>query len=108
MTTVRFGGVQTGAAIRLQGIEVPTETVASLMTKFDLKFIDLLKLDIEGAESRVVPAGVGGWINKVGTICLETHGSEIAKALIPLLTSAGFYCARFRNVWYCKRRRQNH
>lgn len=105
VTTVRFGGVQTGAAIGLRGSEVPTETITSLMIKYDLNFIDLLKLDIEGAESQVVPSGVGGWLNKVGTICFETHGSEIEKLLIPLLTGAGFSCARFRNVWYCTRRR---
>lgn len=105
VTTVRFEGVQTGAAIGSQGIEVPTETITSLMTRFDLNFIDLLKLDIEGAESQVIPAGVGTWLDKVGTICLETHGSEIENLLIPLLTGAGFSCARFRNVWYCTRRR---
>lgn len=103
VTTVRFGGVQTCAAIGSQGIEISTETITSLMTKLNLTFIDLLKLDIEGAESQVVPAGVGDWLDKVGTLCLETHGSEIETSLIPLLTSTGFSCTRFRNVWYCTR-----
>src|SRR5438034_1641007 len=106
VTTVRFGGVQTGAAIGSQGIEAQTETIASLMTKFDLSYIDLLKLDIEGAELQVVPAGVGGWLDKVGTICLETHGNDIERLLISLLTGAGFSCARFRNVWYCTSHRR--
>jgi FkbM family methyltransferase len=105
VTTVHFGGVQTGAAIGLQGLEASTETIPSLMTKFDLAFIDLLKLDIEGAEFKVVPSGVGNWLDKVGVICLETHGSEIEKVLIPLLSGAGFSCTRFRNLWYCTRRR---
>lgn len=101
VTTVSFCGIQTGAAIGPSGTEVPTETIASLMTKFNLDFIDLLKLDIEGAEAQVVPSGVGGWLNKVGAILLETHGSEIEESLIPMLTKAGFSCTRFRNVWYC-------
>ena len=105
VTTVRFGGVQTGATIRTHGNEIPTVTIPSLMSKFNLKFIDLLKLDIEGAESQIVPAGVGGWLNKVGTLCLETHGNEIEKLLIPILTGTGFSCRRFRNVWYCNRER---
>lgn len=101
LTAVSFAGMQTAAAINARGSEVPTETIESLMAKFDLDFIDLLKLDIEGAESKVVPAGVDSWLDKVGTICLETHGSLIEQRLIPLLTSVGFDCARFRNVWYC-------
>jgi FkbM family methyltransferase len=105
VTTVRFGGVQTEAAIGSRGLEARTETIASLITKFDLNFIDLLKLDIEGAESQVVPAGVGNWLDKVGVICLETHGSEIEELLIPLLTGAAFSCTHFRNLWYCTRRR---
>lgn len=102
-TTVRFQGVQTGAAISPSGIEVPTTTVPLLMNYYGLNFIDLLKLDIEGAELQVIPTGVGVWLDKVGTILLETHGIKIEEALIPLLSHNGFFCKRFRNVWYCSR-----
>jgi FkbM family methyltransferase len=101
VTTVRFNGQQTGAAIGNQGVEVPTVSIASLMAQYNLEFIDLLKIDIEGAEVQVLPAGVGGWLNKVGTICLETHGREVEEQLIPLLNEAGFSCERFRTIWYC-------
>ncbi len=103
LTTVHFGGIQTGAAIGTSGAEVPTSTITQLMTQFNLDFIDLLKLDIEGAEAQVVPSGVGDWLDKVGTILLETHGSEVEKSLIALLTKANFACEQFRNVWYCTR-----
>ncbi len=102
-TTVHFGGVQTGATISSSGIEVPTTTIPLLMDNFGLDFIDLLKMDIEGAEFQVIPTGVGSWLGKVGTILLETHGREIEAALIPLLSQNGFSCKRFRNVWYCDR-----
>jgi hypothetical protein len=75
-------------------------TVTSLMKQFKLDFIDLLKMDIEGAEDPVISEG-GRWLSKVRMICLETHGSVIEKRLIPLLTGRGFTCTRIRNVWYC-------
>ena len=103
VTTVRFGGVQTGAAIGLSGHEVATIDSASLMDKYGFNSIDLLKLDIEGAEYQVIPAGRGNWLEKVGTILLETHGHEIEAELIPLLRDSGFNCEKFRNVWYCRR-----
>ncbi len=101
---VRFGGVQTSAAIGASGTEVQTTTIPLLMEQFDLDFIDLLKIDIEGAESQVIPSGVGGWLNRIGTLLLETHGAQIEAALIPLLEGNGFTCRRFRNVWYCRAR----
>ncbi|UZR28734.1 FkbM family methyltransferase [Methylococcus mesophilus] len=104
LTTVFFGGAEMGASIGLQGIEVSTETIASLMTKYRLDFIDLLKIDIEGAELQVIPSGVGSWLNNIGMILLETHGIEIEESLVNILTDAGFKCSRYRNVWYCKNR----
>jgi len=103
VTTVHFGGSQTSAAITSSGVDVLTETIESLMAKFNLKFIDLLKLDIEGAEAQVVPSGVDSWLNKIGMLLLETHGCSIEKTLMPILVKAGFSCERFRNVWYCTR-----
>lgn len=103
VTTVQFGGIQTGAAIASSGVEVLTETIESLMAKYNLNFIDLLKLDIEGAEAQVVPSGVDSWLNKIGMLLLETHGCSIEKTVMPILVKAGFSCERFRNVWYCTR-----
>jgi FkbM family methyltransferase len=102
-TTVCFAGSQTGAAISASGSEVPTITMPALMEEFGLDFIDLLKLDIEGAEAQVIPTGLGGWLEKVGMILLETHGADIEAAVIPLLCQSGFSCRQMRNVWYCKR-----
>ncbi len=103
-TTMLLGGAQTGAAIGKSGREVSTTTIPDLMRKFSVSRIDLLKLDIEGSESEVIPSGVGDWLDRVEWILLETHGNDIEYALIPLLSSNGFSCKRFRNVWYCKRR----
>jgi FkbM family methyltransferase len=47
-------------------------TVEKVMEDFGIEFIDLLKMDIEGAE-RDVFANSSSWIGKVGVIAVELH-----------------------------------
>lgn len=47
-------------------------TVAELMSEYDLKWIDLLKVDIEGAEKEVFDSPEE-WIGSVGAIAIELH-----------------------------------
>jgi FkbM family methyltransferase len=47
-------------------------TLTSIMNKFDLDHIDLLKLDIEGAEKDVFEA-CETWIDQVGIVTAELH-----------------------------------
>lgn len=46
-------------------------TIGTLMREMRIEFIDLLKMDIEGAEKEVFEAC--DWIGKVGTIAIELH-----------------------------------
>jgi FkbM family methyltransferase len=47
-------------------------TVADLISQYGLAFIDILKLDIEGAETEVFETS-DHWISKVGVLAVETH-----------------------------------
>jgi FkbM family methyltransferase len=51
---------------------VPALTVSELMKRFDLDLIDILKLDIEGAEIEVFETSEP-WIGRVGMLAVETH-----------------------------------
>jgi FkbM family methyltransferase len=53
-------------------ISAPAFTVSDLMSQYQLDFIDILKLDIEGAEMEVFETS-GPWIGKVGMLAVETH-----------------------------------
>lgn len=53
-------------------ITTPSLSVSSLMQKYDIPSIDLLKLDIEGAEKEVLSTA-DQWIEKVKTIAVEVH-----------------------------------
>ena len=47
--------------------------VADLMVDYRLPRIDLLKIDIEGAEHEVFAGGIDAWIDRVAMIAVETH-----------------------------------
>ena len=51
---------------------VPGITLERLMSDFDIRFIDLLKIDIEGSEKEVFERSTP-WISSVGVIAIEIH-----------------------------------
>jgi FkbM family methyltransferase len=48
-------------------------TVPGILRQFGVGRIDLLKLDIEGAERDLFNAGAGSWLGSVGQIVIELH-----------------------------------
>lgn len=64
-------------------IEVPCLTLASIRSRFGIQNIDILKMDIEGAEFAVIEQAVAnGWLEKISQILVEFHH------FLPGLTSA--------------------
>jgi hypothetical protein len=55
-----------------EGNSVPAFTVPSVMKRYALDFVDILKLDVEGAEYEVLSTATE-WIESVGMIAIETH-----------------------------------
>lgn len=47
-------------------------TVEEIMSEFNLAFIDILKVDIEGGEKALF-AGPTAWLNRVGVVMIELH-----------------------------------
>lgn len=52
---------------------VPGYTIGTLLDDAGWERVDLVKLDIEGAEKHVFSAGVGDWIDRVGYLLIELH-----------------------------------
>lgn len=103
--TVRLAGVQTGAAISEHGTESLTITVRDVLGLFGVDHLDLVKMDVEGAETTVLRSGVGDWLRRIRFLLLETHGHDVEAEVIPLLQDEGFSVVRHRNVWYCRNQR---
>lgn len=56
------------------GEAIPCVSIPTLIQRYALERIDLLKCDIEGSE-REVFAACGPWIHKVDHLMIETHGT---------------------------------
>jgi len=78
-------------------------SMPALLERFRIARVDLMKMDIEGAEVEVLRSGVGGWLQQVRCLLLETHGRNVEDTVLPLLEREGFSIQRHRNVWYCLR-----
>jgi FkbM family methyltransferase len=71
-------------------IRVPLTTVPSLMRRFGLSHIDILKVDVEGAE-RSIFAGSPEWLAAVRLIVIEVHDRHIdGDSVRRELQAAGF------------------
>ncbi len=53
------------------GVPIPAITMNTLMRKYDISFIDFLKIDIEGAEKEVFESC--NWMDRVGGMAIELH-----------------------------------
>lgn len=72
------------------GIRVPVVSMNSVMTVYGLNEIDLLKIDIEGAEQDLF-TGPTDWLDKTHAIIIEFHEKEVdVLQIATLLESRGF------------------
>jgi len=87
---------------------VPSISMDSFLQKNKLERIDLLKIDIEGAEAFIFFPNAG-WLKKVNAILIEIHTAEMVTAIHSVLSGAGFDCHNWQhrplasNVFFASR-----
>jgi len=64
--------------------------------------IDILKMDIEGAEADVLGKSADIWLNRVDLLIIELHGPEIEVAVMETLRRNRFIATPYRSLWYCR------
>ena len=69
----------------LRGIDI-----GSLMRKFGFDHIDILKVDIEGAEAVVFSENFASWIDKVSIFAIELHGQRCTRVFLDALKTRDF------------------
>jgi FkbM family methyltransferase len=79
------GSVAGGGA----GAIVPAITPAGFIAKFGLERIDLLKMDIEGAEEGLFRGDIA-WLDRVGVLLIEIHTEEGKTLIRERLEERGF------------------
>jgi FkbM family methyltransferase len=72
---------------------LPGYTIETLMKKFQLPHIDILKMDIEGAEYSVFTHDTDAWLAGVSVLVAELHefiNPGVSELVISVLSSSGF------------------
>jgi FkbM family methyltransferase len=96
-----FSGDNTGASIGNTGIEINCTTILSLMEQYSIPRIDILKMDIEGAEDAIFNSHPETWLNLVDMLIIEIHGIHLIPLISGILKEHGFSMQQYRSVWYC-------
>lgn len=78
--------------------------VSTLMRDYNIDSIDILKMDIEGAEEEVLGRNYEGWLPLTKQLIIEFHGEETQRDGLQTLKAYGFNVFRYRSLFYCYRR----
>jgi FkbM family methyltransferase len=97
-----FSGGGTGAAIASTGDEIHCTTVPSLLAEYEIEHLDILKMDIEGAEEAIFSAKPETWLGRVGMLIIEIHGPRPLSLISRVLAQNGFAMRQYRSIWFCK------
>jgi FkbM family methyltransferase len=101
--TVRFSGASVSGSVQASGIAVPATTVARVMAERGLARVDLLKMDIEGAELEVVSGDLSGWLPRVDMVIAELHGAAITATVTGIMGDHGFKAIHYRSLTFFRR-----
>lgn len=64
--------------------------IQTLLCASDYSTIDVMKIDIEGAESELFSRNYEGWIDRVNTFVIELHGDSHKKIFLQALSGRDF------------------
>jgi len=99
----RFNGNSIGASIKDTGFEIECTSVPTLLEQFSISRLDILKMDIEGAEDAIFSFNPETWLGRVDLIIIEIHGKKNKELVWRTLKKNNFTMRQFRSLWYCNR-----
>ena len=98
-----FGGQSIGGSLDKAGVMVHTTTLPEILTSLGGAKIDILKMDIEGAELQVFENAPEAWLPSVNMVIAELHGPFITKAVTRIIVSNGFGVRSYRSLTFFSR-----
>ena len=100
-----FGGGGTIASIQdntddlVECISMPT-----LLNQYSISTVDILKMDIEGAEEAIFCRNPESWLDRIKLLIIEFHGANnIRNQTLNVLRQHNFIRRQYRSLWYCMR-----
>lgn len=101
---IRFSGNTTAASISDSGEqEIDCISILDVMATNNFDRIDILKMDIEGAETEIFRTDIDKWLPLVDNVLIELHGPECEQVVLGALRAANFDIRQHRSVYYCSR-----
>ena len=97
-----FSGDSTAASIGQDGFKIDCTTISSLIEQYSIPRINILKMDIEGAEEEIFNSNPETWLKHVGLLIIEIHGTHMLPMIRRVLAGNGFSMKQYRSVWYCQ------
>jgi hypothetical protein len=73
-----------------RGEQLPSYTIQDLIDAGEQQRIDILKLDIEGAETEIFSAANLEWIERVNCLIIEVHGDAAREAVSAAMRNRGY------------------
>jgi len=101
--TVMISGEHDGASVGGGGAPVEATTVPDLLQRAGWERVNILKMDIEGAEADVLGRTADAWLDRVDMLIIELHGPECERQVSETLGRNGFVVKPYRSLWYCAR-----
>lgn len=110
--TLSVGRYRDGREWSTQVVAEPTEDVGaksvrgydmeSILARCDSPVIDLVKIDIEGAERQLFAGATDSWLPRVRNLCIELHGDECARIFWSALGEYDYETATAGELTICR------
>jgi len=97
-----FSGSGPSASIGQMGFKIDCISIPAILKQFSIPHLDILKMDIEGAEESIFQAHPEEWLDRVDLLIIEIHGSSLLAPISHILSANGFSMKQYRSVWYCR------
>ncbi|MGH7665079.1 MAG: FkbM family methyltransferase [Gemmatimonadaceae bacterium] len=79
-------------------------TIGDVLDDVGCERIDILKIDIEGAEAEVFRGDVSAWLGRVNNLVIELHGDECRRMFFAAISEREFEISRSGELTVCRRR----
>jgi FkbM family methyltransferase len=101
-TTLSFQGDSTGGYLSEVGsCQIECVSIPTLIKKYSIKNISILKMDIEGAEGNVFATDPELWLPITEMIIIEIHSVKLIMQIAEVLKENNFEMIQYRSIWYC-------
>jgi hypothetical protein len=79
--------------------DIPIMTIGQILSFAPAGRIDVLKIDIEGAEVDLLRPPIS-WINRVGMVVIELHGPDAERLIRSWMRQYGFVYEKRRSIHF--------